>query len=78
MILNAEHVALHGQVKNGGYWAGCFMLTLKEAISIYKISQATMYRWIKQDKIPSKIIGGARYYDIDKLQNAYEKRHAIK
>ncbi len=53
------------------------MLTLREAMGLFKISQATAYRWIKQDKIPSKVIGGARYYDIDKLQNAYEKRHAI-
>lgn len=51
------------------------MLNLKEAMQIFKVSQATIYRWAKQDKIKSKIIGGARYYDIDDLQNAYEKRH---
>jgi hypothetical protein len=35
-----------------------------------------MYRWIKQDEIPYKIIGGIKHYNIDTLQNAYEKRHA--
>jgi hypothetical protein len=34
-----------------------------------------MYRWIKQDKIAYKAINGKKYYDIDALQNAYEKRH---
>ena len=53
------------------------MLTLKEAMKVFKVSQPTIYRWVKQDKIKSKIIGGARYYDIDDLQNAYQKRHLI-
>lgn len=53
------------------------MLTIKEAIRLYKVSQATLYRWIKQDGIKSKMIGGARYFDIDDLQNAYEKRHTL-
>ena len=53
------------------------MLTLKEAMRLYKISQATIYRWIKQDRIKSKMIGGAKYFDIDDLQNAYEKRHTL-
>lgn len=34
-----------------------------------------MYRWIKQDQIAYKIIGGVKHYEIDSLQNAYEKRH---
>jgi predicted site-specific integrase-resolvase len=51
------------------------VLTLKEAIKVFKVSQATMYRWIKKDAIKCKIIGGLRYYDIDELQNAYQKRH---
>lgn len=51
------------------------MLTLKEAMKVFKVSQATIYRWIKQDAITSKVIGGVKYYDIDKLQNARQKRH---
>jgi DNA-binding transcriptional MerR regulator len=51
------------------------VLTLKEAMQVFKVSQATIYRWAKQDGIKSKIIGGARYYDIDDLQNAYLQRH---
>ena len=51
------------------------MLNLNEAMKLFKVSQATIYRWARQDKVRYKIIGGSRYYDIDDLQNAYEKRH---
>lgn len=51
------------------------MLTLLEATKVFKVSVPTMYRWIKQDTIPYKIVDGTKHYNIDALQNAYEKRH---
>ena len=33
-----------------------------------------MYRWISHDQIAYKVINGIKHYDIDTLQNAYEKR----
>ena len=51
------------------------MLTLLEATKVFKVSVPTMYRWIKQDEIPYKVVAGKKYYNIDTLQNAYEKRH---
>ena len=51
------------------------MLTLSEATKVFKVSVPTMYRWIKQDKIPHVVVNGKKHYDIDTLQNAYEKRH---
>jgi predicted site-specific integrase-resolvase len=51
------------------------VLTLLEATKVFKVSVPTMYRWIKQDIIPYKVVNGTKYYNIDALQNAYEKRH---
>ena len=51
------------------------MLTLLEATKIFKVSIPTMYRWISQDRISYKVMNGIKHYDIDTLQNAYEKRH---
>ena len=51
------------------------MLTLLEATRVFKVSVPTMYRWIKQDAIAHKLVNGKKHYDIDTLQNAYEKRH---
>lgn len=51
------------------------MLTLQEATKLFRVSVPTMYRWIAQDHIGYKIINGVKHYDIDSLQNAYEKRH---
>lgn len=51
------------------------VLTLLEATQVYKVSVPTMYRWIKQDAIPYKVMNGKKHYEIDALQNAYEKRH---
>jgi excisionase family DNA binding protein len=51
------------------------VLTLAEATKLFKVSVPTVYRWVKQDGIPYKVIGGVKHYNIDTLQNAYEKRH---
>jgi excisionase family DNA binding protein len=53
------------------------VLTIEEAAQIFKVSKPTIYRWAKQDKIKSRIVNGIRYYDIDGLQNAFEKRHTL-
>jgi hypothetical protein len=51
------------------------VLTLLEATKVFKVSVPTIYRWINQDSISYKVINGIKHYDIDTLQNAYEKRH---
>ena len=51
------------------------MLTLEEAAQVFKVSKPTIYRWAKQDQVKYRFVNGIKYYDIDSLQNAYEKRH---
>jgi excisionase family DNA binding protein len=53
------------------------VLTLEEAAQVFKVSKPTIYRWAKQDKVKSRIVNGIKYYDIDGLQNAFEKRHSL-
>jgi len=52
------------------------MLTIEEAMKLFKVSRPTVYRWIKHHGVKSKIIDGVRYFDIDGLQNAHESRRA--
>jgi predicted site-specific integrase-resolvase len=50
------------------------MLTFKEAMAIFKVSQATLYRWIREDGIKSKEYWGQKMYDLDTLQESFDKR----
>jgi len=74
--LNVRYVIQYGLVRNGVYLAGCLMLTIDEAMKLFKVSRPTIYRWIKHYGVKSKVINGVRYFDIDGLQNAHESRHA--
>lgn len=51
------------------------MLTINEAMKLFKVSRPTIYRWIRDYKVKSRTIDGVRYFDIDGLQHAYELRH---
>lgn len=51
------------------------MLTFKEAMGLFKVSQATLYRWIREDNIPYQIYWGQKVYDYDTLCESYDKRH---
>lgn len=51
------------------------MLTFREAMRLFKISQATLYRWIREDKIARVEYNGEKMYPIDTLWQAYDKRH---
>ena len=72
---DARVVVQYGQVKNGVCLEGCLMLTIDEAMKIFKVSRPTIYRWIKHYAVKSKSIDGVRYFDIDGLQHAHESRH---
>ena len=52
------------------------MITLLEATKIFKVSVPTVYRWIKQDSITYRYYNGMKVYELDALQNAYEKRRS--
>jgi hypothetical protein len=52
------------------------VITLLEATQIFKVSVPTVYRWIKQDSISYRYYDGMKVYDLDALQNAYEKRRS--
>jgi excisionase family DNA binding protein len=51
------------------------VLTIDEAAKLFKVSKPTIYRWAQKDAIKTRIVDGVRYYDIDGLQSAFEKRH---
>jgi len=51
------------------------LINAYDAALIYKVSQATIYRWVKNDKITPIPHDGKFYYEVDALQNAYEKRN---
>lgn len=51
------------------------MITIDEAMKLFKVSRPTVYRWIQRYKIKSYSDGGVRYFDIDGLQNAYKLLH---
>jgi DNA-binding transcriptional MerR regulator len=51
------------------------MLTIDEAMKIFKVSRPTIYRWVKHYAVKSKSLDGVRYFDIDGLQHAHESRH---
>ena len=51
------------------------MITINEAMKLFKVSRPTVYRWIKNYAIKSQSIDGVRYFDIDGLQHAYKLRH---
>lgn len=53
------------------------MLTFREAMKIFKVSQATLYRWIREDGIKAKDYWGQKMYDLDTLQDSYDKRHPL-
>ena len=53
------------------------VIDLESAAKIYKVSKATIYRWIKDDKIKSMRYNGKKHYDLDALQKAHDSRHRI-
>lgn len=53
------------------------MLTFREAMQIFRVSQATLYRWIREDNIPATEYYGQKMYDLDTLQDSYDKRHPL-
>ena len=72
---NVKVVVQSGLLRNGVYLEGCLVITIDEAMKIFKVSRPTVYRWIKRYKIKSYTDGGIRYFDIDGLQNAHKLRH---
>jgi HNH endonuclease/Helix-turn-helix domain len=52
-------------------------IDIKQACALYKFSNRTIYRWIKEDKIGVYLYQGRHVYKIDDLQNAYDKRHSF-
>lgn len=46
------------------------LLTTKEACELLKITQVTLWRWEKQNKVKSHGIGGKRYYKRPELLEA--------
>ena len=53
------------------------LIDLASAAKIYKVSKATIYRWVKDDKIKSMRYNGKKHYDLDALQQAHDSRHRI-
>lgn len=51
------------------------MITFREALKLFKVSQATLYRWIREDNIPATDYWGQKMYDYDTLVESYTKRH---
>jgi excisionase family DNA binding protein len=51
------------------------MVTIDEAMKLFKVSRPTVYRWIKRYAVKSYYDNGVRYFDIDGLQHAYKLRH---
>ena len=74
-ILSVVRVVQYGLQRNGVYLEGCLMITIDEAMKLFKVSRPTIYRWIKHYGIKAKSIDGVRYFDIDGLQHAHESRH---
>ena len=46
-------------------------LSVVQASLLYKVTNRTIFNWIMQDDI--ECVDGT--YDLDELQNAYDKRH---
>ena len=44
-------------------------------MKLFKVSQATLYRWIREDGIAAQDYWGQKMYDYDTLVASYEKRH---
>ena len=53
------------------------LIDLQSAVKIYRVSESTIYRWVKEDKIKSIKIKGKKHYDLDALQHARDSRHRI-
>lgn len=51
------------------------MITFREAMKLFKVSQATLYRWIREDGIQAQDYWGQKMYDYDTLAQSYDKRH---
>ena len=47
-------------------------ITLKQASRIYKVSSATIYRWVREDRVKKK----TGLYFVNDLQKSYDKRRA--
>ena len=74
VTLNVMRVVQYGNLNNGVYLEGFLMITIDEAMKLFKVSRPTVYRWIKHYTVRSKVIDGVRYFDIDGLQNAFQTR----
>jgi transposase len=50
------------------------MITTQQAAKLFKVTERTIYNWVKADKIKSK----NALYSADDLQRAYDKRRRKK
>ena len=53
------------------------LISVDEAVRIYQVSAATVYRWAKEDNLWFVKYNGKKHYDLDALQQAHDSRHRI-
>jgi transposase len=53
------------------------LISVDEAVRIYQVSAATVYRWAKEDNLWFVKYKGKKHFDLDTLQRSFNSRHRI-